>query len=130
MSTTGTRGVFAAVIATVIGALAIGGTAAAYAAGAGDHHAGNTALADDFNGVDRNTNWQLTGKLKLNFPTFHTEGIAFTPDHIFLSTVQILEPTVKYPTPQGGYDRTPGKGIGHLFVMDKAGHLQKDITLG
>src|SRR5665811_1640125 len=90
MSTTGTRGVFAAVIATVIGALAIGGTAAAYAAGAGDHHAGNTALADDFNGVDRNTNWQLTGKLKLNFPTFHTEGIAFTPDHIFLSTVCLL----------------------------------------
>jgi hypothetical protein len=44
--------------------------------------------------------------------------------------VQILEPTVKYPTPQGGYDRTPGKGIGHLFVMDRAGHLQKDITLG
>ena len=37
---------------------------------------------------------------------------------------------MKYPTPQGGYDRTPGKGIGHLFVMDKAGHLQKDITLG
>jgi len=44
--------------------------------------------------------------------------------------VQILEPTVKYPTPKGGYDRTAGKGIGHLFVMDRAGHLQKDITLG
>ena len=67
--------------------------------------------------------------MKLNFPTFHTEGIAFSPDHIFLSAVQILEPTVKYPTPQGGYDRT-AKGIGHLFVMDRAGHLQKDITLG
>jgi uncharacterized protein YdeI (YjbR/CyaY-like superfamily) len=77
-----------------------------------------------------NTNWQLTSKLKLDFPTYHTEGIAFTPDHIFLSSVQILEPTVKYPTPQGGYDRTPGKGIGHLFVVDHDGHLQKDITLG
>ena len=81
-------------------------------------HSTNTALADAFGKVDRNTNWQLTSKLKLNFPTFHTEGIAFTSDHIFLSAVQIIEPTVKYPTPQGGYDRTPGKGIGHLFVMD------------
>ena len=26
--------------------------------------------------------------------------------------------------------RTPGKGVGHLFVMDRQGHLQKDIVLG
>lgn len=95
-----------------------------------DHHKGDSTLVDDFSRVDRNTNWRLTGKLKLDFPTFHTQGIAFTADHIFLSSVQILEPTVKYATPQGGYDRTPGKGIGHLFVMDKDGNLQKDITLG
>jgi hypothetical protein len=47
-----------------------------------------------------------------------------------LSAVQIIEPTVNYPTPQGAYDGTPGKGIGHLFVMDLAGNLQTDITLG
>jgi hypothetical protein len=117
-------------LAVLTALLTIGGAAAVPAAGAGDHHATDTQLADDFSGVDRNTNWQLTGKLKLNFPTYHTEGIAFTPDRIFLSAVQIIEPTVKYPTPQGGYDRTPGKGIGHLFVMDLAGHLEKDITLG
>lgn len=128
------------VIATVITALSIGAAAAAHATGnndretgeqqTGEHQRRDTTLVDDFRGVDRNTAWQLTDKLKLNFPTFHTEGIAFTPDHIFLSAVQILEPTVKYPTPQGGYDRTPGKGVGHLFVMDTGGHLQKDITLG
>jgi len=72
----------------------------------------------------------LRSKLELNFPTYHTEGIAFTAGDIFLSAVQILEPTVKYPTSQGGYDRTPGKGIGHMFVMDRAGNLQKDITIG
>ncbi len=93
-------------------------------------HSTDTALSDAFSKVDRGTNWRLTSKLKLNFPTFHTEGIAYTPDHIFLSAVQIIEPTIKYPTPQGGYDRTPGKGIGHLFVMDLQGNLQKDITLG
>lgn len=47
-----------------------------------------------------------------------------------MSAVQIIEPTQKYPTPQGGYDRTPGRGIGHVFVMDREGHLQRDIILG
>lgn len=116
-----------AVLAITLGGAAV---ATAQASEGGDHHAAETNLADSFSKVTRNTDWQLTSKLKLNFPTFHTEGIAFTPDHIFLSSVEILEPTVKYPTPQGGYDRTAGKGVGHLFVMDKQGNLQKDITLG
>lgn len=132
MSNTRTRSLLAAGIAILIAGSAgtVVAAQAAPPAPASDHHEVNTALADDFNAVDRNTNWQLTSKLKLNFPTYHTEGIAFSDDHIFLSAVQIIEPTQKYPTPQGGYDRTPGKGIGHLFVVDKAGNLQKDITLG
>ena len=117
-------------VLTTVGALGVGGAAAAHATEAADHHTRPTPLADSFGKVTGKTDWQLTSKLKLSFPTYHTEGIAFSRDHIFLSAVQILEPTVKYPTPQGGYDRTPGKGVGHLFVMDKAGHLQKDITLG
>ncbi|HEV7173228.1 DUF6454 family protein [Pedococcus sp.] len=113
----------------VLAATALGGGAVAHASEARSHST-DTALADAFGSVTRSTTWTQTSKLKLSFPTYHTEGIAFSPNHIFLSAVQIIEPTVKYPTPQGGYDRTPGKGIGHLFVMDKAGHLQKDITLG
>ncbi len=110
-------------------AIVIGGAASATAATSG--HAGqDSALARDFAAVDRNTAWTQVSKLKLNFPTYHPEGLAVTPNHLFLSATQIIEPTQKYPTPQGGYDRTPGKGIGHLFVMDRQGHLQKDITLG
>ncbi len=125
------------VIAAVIAALVIGGTAASAAAtddrSAADTHASSrpgTALVDTFSRVDRTTAWKLTGKLKLNFPTFHTEGMTITPQRIFVSAVEILEPTVRYPTPQGGYDRSPGKGIGHLFVMDRNGNLQRDIILG
>jgi Family of unknown function (DUF6454) len=140
MSATRTRGILTAAAAIVLAASAIGGTAVAQAAG-DDHRGGtdhgsesqgapDTALADAFSRVDRGTAWQQTSKLKLNFPTYHTEGIAFSEDHIFLSAVQITEPTTKFATPQNGFDRTPGKGIGHLFVMDKAGNLQKDITLG
>jgi hypothetical protein len=88
------------------------------------------ALARDFATVDRDTKWTLSNKLRLRFPTYHTEGLAFAGERMFLSAVQIIEPTQKFPTPQGGYDRTAGKGIGHLFVMDRQGNLQKDITLG
>lgn len=87
-------------------------------------------LAADVRRLDRTTPWTLTSSLRLDFPTFHTEGLAITPTRIFLSAVEILAPTVPYPTPQGGYDRSPGKGVGHLFVMDRQGHLQRDIVLG
>ncbi|ADJ47935.1 hypothetical protein AMES_6110 [Amycolatopsis mediterranei S699] len=88
------------------------------------------AVSADFAAVTRDTRWELVSTLKLQFPTYHTEGLAFAGDRMFLSAVQVLEPTKKYPVPQGGYDRTPGKGIGHVFVMDRAGHLQRDIVLG
>ncbi|MCW2898600.1 MAG: hypothetical protein JWO67_865 [Streptosporangiaceae bacterium] len=95
-----------------------------------DHQAKDDALARGVAAADRNTKWTLANKVKLRFPTYHTEGLALAGDRMFLSAVQIIEPTKKYPSPQGGYDRTPGKGIGHLFVMDRKGNLQKDITLG
>jgi uncharacterized protein DUF6454 len=126
MNTTTKRSLTAA-LATA--ALALGG-AAAHAAGSTHPRHGDATLARDFNAVDRTTAWQLTSNLKLTFPTFHTEGLAVAGNRIFLSAVQILEPTVPYPTPEDGYDRTPGKGIGHLFVLDVQGHLEKDIVLG
>ncbi|MEC3979194.1 DUF6454 family protein [Amycolatopsis sp. H20-H5] len=118
----------AAVAASIT--LVISGTVTAQAVTDGQHDGGDGPLARGLTALDRGTAWSLTGKLKLTFPTFHTEGLAFAGDRMFLSSVEIIEPTRKYPTPQGGYDRTPGKGIGHLFVMDRQGHLQKDITLG
>jgi hypothetical protein len=112
-------------------ALAAGAAVASAASSADAPAAGSDgALATDFGRVTRDTAWTQAGKLHLDFPTFHTEGLAVTDDHIFLSSVEITEPTQKYPSPVGGHDRTPGKGIGHLFVMDRDGHLQKDIVLG
>lgn len=53
-----------------------------------------------------------------------------TDDRIYLSSVEIIEPTVRYPEPVDGYDRSPGKGVGHLFVLDREGNLLRDIELG
>ncbi|MGC0237712.1 DUF6454 family protein [Arthrobacter sp. SD76] len=69
-------------------------------------------------------------KLKLDFPTYHPQGMSLVGDKIFLSSVEIIEPTVRYPSPVDGYDRTTGKGRGHVFVLDRQGNLLKDIVLG
>jgi hypothetical protein len=124
----GVGGVAASTAST--SAAPVGQHAQGHAQGHGHRHGHDGALARDLSRVDRDTQWQLADKLHLDFSTFHTEGLAVTPDHLFLSAVEILEPTVKYPSPVGGYDRTPGKGVGHLFVTDRQGHLQKDIVLG
>lgn len=88
-------------------------------------------LARTFTDVTRSTAWTRVGApLDLAFDTFHPQGLVVTRDRIYLSSVEILEPTVKYPTPVDGLDRTPGKGRGHLFVMDRKGTLLRDIALG
>ena len=91
---------------------------------------GSSDLALDLAATDRSTAWTQLAALPLHFPTFHPEGLVVTADRFYLSSTEIIEPTVKYPVPVGGYDRTPGKGVGHLFVIKRDGTLVKDIVLG
>jgi hypothetical protein len=86
--------------------------------------------AQSFSHVDRNTAWQLASRTRLDFPTYHPQGFALVGDRIFMSTVEITEAPVKYDAPVGGYDRTPGKGVGHVLVMTRSGRLIKDVVLG
>jgi len=83
-----------------------------------------------FTKTTRSTAWQQTQKIPLRFPTYHPQGFALVGDKIFMSTVEIIEPPVRYPQPVDGYDRTPGKGVGHVLVIDRQGTLIKDLTLG
>lgn len=90
----------------------------------------NSPLVQAVSQVDRSTQWNLVNKIRLNFPTYHPQGFARVGDRLFLSSVEIIEAPVKYPQPVDGYDRTPGKGRGHVFVMDVQGRLIQDIVLG
>jgi hypothetical protein len=87
-------------------------------------------LVSTFQNVSRATAWTRTDVRRFDFDTFHPQGMEVTEDRIFLSSVEITEPTVRYPEPVDGYDRTPGKGVGHLFVTDRSGRLLRDIELG
>ena len=90
-----------------------------------------SGLADKLARVDRSVTWKQVAALDLDFPTHHPQGLVVTKDRYYLSSVEIIEPTVKYPEPKDGFDRTPGKGVGHLFVIDRpTGRLIKDVHLG
>ena len=81
------------------------------------------ALVQTFDNVSRSTAWTRTATLDLDFETHHPQAMEVVGDRIYLSSVEIIEPTVRYPEPVNGYDRTPGKGVGHLFVLDREGQL-------
>lgn len=87
-------------------------------------------LATLFNATTRSTDWQPTARVPLRFDTFHPQGLARLGDRLYLSSVEIIEPTQRYPEPVDGYDRTPGRGVGHLFVLDLEGNLLHDLVLG
>lgn len=87
-------------------------------------------VSSEFQKVTRDTTWQQKEKIDLQFDTYHPQGMVRIGDLFYMSSVQIIEQPMKYDHPQGGYDRSPGRGIGHLFVFDKQGKLLKDIRLG
>jgi hypothetical protein len=122
-------------LATALGAAVLIG-AGATAAGAAQRQQAAPAAPDDvlvssFDNLTRGTAWTRTQTIDLGFHTFHPQSMEVIGDRIFLSSVEITQAPVKYPNgPVGGYDRTPGKGVGHLFILDRSGKLLKDIVLG
>jgi hypothetical protein len=80
--------------------------------------------------VTRATQWKHVGTIDLQFDAEHPQGMVKLGDRFFISSVEILEPTQPCPVPCDGYDRTPGRGVGHLFVVGANGALLADIRLG
>lgn len=77
--------------------------------------------------LSRGTQWEMVRRVPLKFPTFHPQGLAFAGDHTFLSSVEVLE------SPSNVFDpirSTPGRGVGHMFVLDGDGELVRDIMIG
>jgi hypothetical protein len=111
----------------VIGVIGVIGTAQAADSAA---HPKDSPLVEAVLKVTRSTQWSQVSRIPLGFPTHHPQGFARVGDRMFMSSVEIIERPVRYPQPVDGYDRTPGKGVGHVFVLDLQGHLLRDIVLG
>lgn len=88
------------------------------------------SLAEAFMKVTRSTKWEQVAAHEVAFPTFHPQGFAKVGDELFMSSVEIIEPTERYELPREGMDRSAGKGRGHLFKMSAEGELIAQIELG
>lgn len=91
---------------------------------------GTASLVDALRSLDRSTAWELVDTIPLEFPTHHPQGLAIVDDRLFMSSVEIIEPTERFDEPVDGYDRTPGAGAGHVFAMTRDGELLDDIAIG
>lgn len=69
-------------IAAVAGATLTAATSASAVATNGQTTNGINAEAEAFTKVDRNTQWDQVQKLKLDFPTFHPQGMSLVGDKI------------------------------------------------
>jgi uncharacterized protein DUF6454 len=80
--------------------------------------------------LTRDTRWTLTSSVPVAFPTFHPQGMVRIGDTFFVSSVEVTQPTRRFPAPVDGYDRDAGAGAGHLFKIDASGKLLADLKLG
>ncbi|WP_134497934.1 DUF6454 family protein [Microvirga pakistanensis] len=87
-------------------------------------------LAERITKLSRGTQWKPVSAVPINFVTHHPQGMVKIGDTLFVSSVEIREPTKRFPQPVDGYDRDTGAGVGHLFKIDMKGNLIADITLG
>lgn len=88
------------------------------------------AVSRRFRQLTRSSQWKLTSSLRLNFNTHHPQGMVKVGDFFYLSSVEVTQPTRRYPEPRDGFDRDTGAGRGHLFKFDGEGNLVADLLLG
>jgi hypothetical protein len=113
-------------LTTVLAVLCLGGLSTAPKAAELDRN----DLAERVAKLSRGTQWKPVSAVPINFLTHHPQGMVKIGDTLFVSSVEIQQPTKRFPQPVDGYDRDTGAGVGHLFKIDMKGNLIADITLG
>jgi hypothetical protein len=77
----------------------------------------DSAVAERVVRLTRESSWTLVSSVPVAFPTYHPQGMAKVGDTFFVSSVEVR-------------DRQAGRGVGHLFKMDRAGKLLDHLELG
>jgi hypothetical protein len=63
-------------------------------------------LVERFQTLTRGTQWQQVSAELVDFQTFHTQRMTRVGEAFFVSSVEIVTPTERYPELRDGYDRT------------------------
>jgi Family of unknown function (DUF6454) len=87
-------------------------------------------VAERVQKLTRAVRWQPVAEIPVNFKTHHPQGMVKIGDTFFVSSVEIIVPTKRFPEPKDGYDRDTGEGAGHLFKIDAKGNLVGSVKLG
>jgi len=90
----------------------------------------DVAVSQRVKTLTRATPWTAAGTVPIAFETHHPQGMVKVGDAWFVSSVEIVTPTKRFPAPVGGYDRDTGEGRGHLFKIDAEGRMVADVSLG
>ena len=77
----------------------------------------DSAVAERVVRLTRESSWTLVSSVPVAFPTYHPQGMAKVGNMFFVSSVEVR-------------DRQAGRGVGHLFKMDRAGKLLNHLELG
>lgn len=91
---------------------------------------GGSALESIKSNLNANSVWELVNAQPLHFPSHHPQGLVKIGNDFYLSSVETTQPPTRIETPQAGFDRTSGEGIGHLFRFSETGELLTDLVLG
>lgn len=78
-------------------------------------------VGDKISQLRSDTQWNLVGSVRLQFPGFHPQGMVKVGDYFYLSSVEVT---------QKRQNNDGGAGIGHLFKFDSTGKLLAQMTLG
>jgi hypothetical protein len=108
----------------------VAGLALAVAGSSANADAARDRLAPAVMALNRYADWTLVSATPIGFDAFHPQGMVRIDDAFFVTSVEVLERTKPYPTPQGGFDRDPGRGQGWLFKMNAKGELLASLKLG
>jgi hypothetical protein len=90
----------------------------------------DSVVSDRVKQLTRSTPWKQVETVAVDFNTHHPQGMVKIGDVYYVSSVEIITPTKRFPAPVGGYDRDTGEGKGHLFKIDATGKLLADIAVG
>jgi hypothetical protein len=89
-----------------------------------------SSLAARIERLDRSTPWRLAEEIPVGFDTHHPQGMVRIGGDFFVTSVEIIRPTARFPAPVNGMDRDEGEGAGHLFRIGPDGALKASLSLG
>lgn len=92
--------------------------------------AADSALAQAVKKMTRGSKWTKTGEVVLQFKSGHPQGLVKIGDDFYVSTVEIITRTQRYPELRDGYDRDTGEGKGFVYKFSKDGKLLSQVELG